>query len=234
MKPDLKNITEDEFKDKVVLITGGSSGIGLALCRLFSVHKAKVINFDIHTPSQTFSKVFFKTDVSEWLEVKNNINIIVQQEQRIDIVINNAGIRYYGNILEVSSEYFRRMLEINVLGYWNIAKAVIPYLNKTKGILLNICSGDSMELPPHIDGYYASKGATYSLTNALRSSFLNKDIHIRGISSACHVETPLFTKNVNINKQSINHLYQAQEIAEIVLRLASKNNLEYDTKVFTF
>ena len=230
-----------EFKGKTIIVTGGSSGIGLSTAKFFSTESGKVAVFDISDkPDFLHESNFRRVDVTHWEKVKSSVASVVKHFGKLDIVINNAGVKIKGNILDVSSEDFEKLLKINGLGFWNVAKACMPYLIKSHGTLINVCSGTSESLPPNADAYFGSKGVTYSLTHSLASSFREKGVRILGIGPG-PVDTPLWRKGkskYSIKKSLSGNLgprvLHPDDIASMILSLASKNNKSFDGKIYRY
>jgi len=157
----------------------------------------------------------------------------------LDVVVNNAAIKIPGNILQVPSSDFERLLRINGLGFWNVAKASLPHLIKSHGTLINVCSGTSPSLPPNTDAYFGSKGVTYSLTHALASSFGNR-VRIVGIAPG-PVDTPLWrTGQPDERVQAAlggkvgPEVLQPKDIAQMIIALASTKNTAFDGRIFSY
>jgi len=229
-----------EFAGKVVLIYGGSTGIGRSTASHFINEGAQVAVLDVgERPDFLPESSFRHADVSDWNKVNDSINDFAQQLGGLDIVINNAAIKVAGNILDVSSHDFERLLRVNALGFWNVAKAALPYLIKSHGTLINVCSGTSPSLPPNNDAYFASKGVSYSLTHALASSFKDK-IRVLGIAPN-PVDTALWRAGQSEEKiqaalsgQSGPKVLKPEDIAQMILSLASRKNTALDGRIYSY
>lgn len=230
-----------EFEGKVVLITGGSSGIGLATALYFQNEGAQVAMFDIGQRPNFLPKTAFRNvDVSDSNAVSTSVNAFAKQFGDLDIVVNNAAIKRGGSILEVDPEDFKRMLMVNGFGFWNVAQATLPYLIKSHGALINVCSGTSQLLPPNVDAYFASKGVSYSLTHSLASSFRDSGVRILGIAPG-PVDTNLWRTDQSAEKiqaalkgQAGPKVLKPEDIAQMILSLASNKNAQFDGRIYSY
>ncbi len=237
-RPQLLPPESKEYESKVVIITGGASGIGRAVADTFIEKGAHVIVLDVvQRPEGLTESQFRKVDVSDWGVVRNAVNVIAEEMGGIDYVVNNAAMKVSGSILDVSSETFEKLLKVNALGFWNVAKATLPHLIKSKGTLIDVCSGTSENLPPNTDAYFGSKGTTYSLTHSLASTFKDKGVAVRGIAPG-PVDTPLWREGKS--EEDIQAMLAGKRgpkvespnaIAENILSLASKNNPNFNGKI---
>ena len=144
------NKIKEYFKDKVMVITGASSGIGLASARLFasygarlalaarSIDKLKTLASEI---SSDPSKVLcIKTDVSIEEDCKNLIESTVKYFGRIDFLINNAGISMRASFSKVDLNVIRRLMDVNFWGTVCCTKYALPYLLESKGSVTGVIS----------------------------------------------------------------------------------------------
>jgi len=229
------------LKNKVAIITGGSSGIGRAIAILFAQQGAEVHIFDFISSlsDQTISEVkkyqpnsnFHSVDITNEALVLVEINSL----NRIDILINNAGIAQIGNVENTSSEDFQKIFDVNVKGAFNCIKAVIPIMvNHQSGIILNMASVASSVGIPDRFGYSMTKGAIKSMTQSIAKDYISKGIRCNCISPA-RVHTPFvdgfIQKNYPNNQaemyeklsasQPIGRMAKPIEIAHLALYLCS-------------
>ena len=163
------------FEGKVVIITGGTRGIGLEIARKFGQEKAQVIIFGSKEES-----------VSKATEILKKENIVVegyQKYQRIDVLINNAGISASKKITATTYEEFTTIMDINVNAMFNMIKAVTPYMQKQKeGVILNTSSMVSIYGQPSGVGYPASKFAVNGLTKSLARELAPYNIRVNAVA----------------------------------------------------
>ena len=229
------------LKNKVVIITGGSSGIGRAISILFAQQGAEVHIFDLQSPlsDETISEVkqfnissnFHPVDITNETLVLDEINSL----EKIDILINNAGIAQIGNVENTSSEDFQKIFDVNVKGAFNCIKAVIPNMvSHNSGVILNMASVASSVGIPDRFGYSMTKGAIKSMTQSIAKDYISKGIRCNCISPA-RVHTPFvdgfIAKNYPNNQdemfkklsasQPIGRMARPIEIAHLALYLCS-------------
>ena len=134
--------------DKSAIVTGGVSGIGRAICEVFSEMGATVHILDVAgdaigwiSASSADTKIFYhRVDITKIEEVESVMNSI-DQASGIDILVNNAGIAHIGNAEDTSPLDFERVMQVNVHGAYHCIHAALPYMKKRKkGCILNIAS----------------------------------------------------------------------------------------------
>lgn len=229
------------LENKIVIITGGSSGIGRAISILFAQQGAEVHIFDLQSPLSinTIAEVkqfnknskFHPVDITNEQLVLDEINTL----KVIDILINNAGIAQIGNVENTNAEDFQKIFDVNVKGAFNCIKAVIPTMVKNKcGVILNMASVASSVGIPDRFGYSMTKGAIKSMTQSIAKDYISKGIRCNCISPA-RVHTPFvdgfIQKNYPNNQkemfdklsasQPIGRMAKPIEIAHLALYLCS-------------
>lgn len=156
---------------KVVLVTGGSSGIGKAIGELFSERGYKVYGTS-RNPDKYKNEVSFpllQMEVTDPLSIKEVVSTIINNEQRIDIVINNAGVGITGPIEETPEVEIKKAYDINVHGPINVIKAVLPQMRIQKsGFIINITSIAGYMGLPYRGIYSATKAALEITAEAFR------------------------------------------------------------------
>lgn len=153
----------------VVLVTGASSGIGYVIAEHLSHKGHAVYGTSRSIQSENYSFTALKMDVTDKESVQKAVESILQIQGRIDVVINNAGIGIAGAMEHIAEEDIRQVLNTNVIGVFNVCKAVIPTMrSQQSGKIINISSiGSEMGLPYRAP-YSASKAAVDRLTEAMR------------------------------------------------------------------
>ena len=116
-----------KLKNKVALITGGSTGIGKAIAKRFIEEGAEVIIFGLNKPD--YDAKFYLVDVSKSEQIKNAIKNI----KKLDILVNNAGINMEGSVENTKEEELGKMIDINFKGAYLMCKYSLPALRKNKG-----------------------------------------------------------------------------------------------------
>ncbi|WP_020530870.1 SDR family oxidoreductase [Flexithrix dorotheae] len=195
------------MKDKVVIITGGSSGIGKALADEFGSKGAKIVITGRNTEALDHSiadlkekniEAFgIKSDVSKEEDNKEMVKQVLEKYGKIDILINNAGISMRALFEELNLDVIRQVMDINFFGTVNATKYCLPEIIKTKGSIIGISSIAGFRGLPGRVGYSASKFAMQGFLEALRTELLYKGVHVL---TAC----PGFTAS-NIRKKSLTN-----------------------------
>jgi len=185
--------------NKVALVTGGASGIGLAISKVFSSQGAEVHILEINE-DQAKAAVeeiraaggrahAHKLDISNQAEVVKVIDGIAQNH-KIDIFVNNAGIAHIGKAHTTPEADFDRVVNVNIKGVYNCLFATIPHLQKNGGgVILNMASIAATVGIPDRFAYSASKGAVYTMTLSVARDYLADHIRCNSISPA-RVHTP--------------------------------------------
>lgn len=176
------------FKDKVIIITGASSGIGLATARLFAGMGAKLSlaarSIDILESlaselTDDRSRILcIKTDVSVEEDCRRLIEETVRRFGKIDILINNAGISMRAPFLDVNLEVIKKLMNVNFWGTVYCSKYALPEILKTKGSIAGVISTAGYVAIPGRTGYVTSKYAIRGFLETLRIEHLNDGINI--------------------------------------------------------
>ncbi len=164
---------------KVVLITGGSSGIGKSIGEYLSEKGLKVYGTSRSPDKYRESKFpIIGLDVTHKESIFNCVGSIIQAEGQLDVVINNAGAGITGPIEEIPEAEIKRNFETNFFGPINVIKVVLPQMRKqNSGLIINITSIAGYMGLPYRGVYSASKGALELITEAFRMEI--KDFNIR-------------------------------------------------------
>ena len=230
-----------EFKDKIVLITGGNSGIGKAVAFAFAKEGAKVIicgrdsikgtSVIAEGKNNGWDMDFICTDVSVAEEVKNMIKEIIEEYGRIDIAFNNAGVD--GDVAKTadcSIENWDNVMKVNINGTFYCMKYEIIEMMKTGGgaIVNNISVSGHRGFPGCI-AYVTSKHSLVGLTQGAAMEYAGNQIRINGISPGL-IKTPMTDKDAArsenytewVNKiEPLGRIGQPEEVADAVLWLCS-------------
>jgi len=169
---------------KVVLITGGSSGIGKSIGE-FLHQKGFVVYGTSRNPEKITNSIFplVALDVRDKQSIVNCVAEVIQKSGRLDIVINNAGVGITGPIEEIPAEEIRNNFETNLFGPIEVMKAVLPQMREQKsGLIINITSIAGYMGLPYRGIYSASKGALELITEALRMEVKSFGIQITNVA----------------------------------------------------
>ncbi|TYB80866.1 MAG: SDR family oxidoreductase [Kosmotoga sp.] len=185
------------FKNKVVVITGGAGGIGSSIVKKFTEQEARVVFLDIdHEKAEELktsleNKVhYIHCDLRKEDDIKNAVENIVNNEETIDILINNAAMGWSGDIYSRSIEEWDEAISVNLRAPYILSKYCAPYLTKGRkltgenieelkinsyfaddqGVIINIASTRALMSEPDSEPYSAAKGGLLALTHSLAVS----------------------------------------------------------------
>lgn len=198
------------FSDKIVVITGGSDGIGKALVQQFLGLGAKVatcgrnaqklsVLVEENPQAQLFT---MQVDVVNQAQVEDFVQAVVNHWGGIDMLINNAGISMRALVSEVSIETLKNVMDINFWGTVYTTKAALPFVQKANGIIVGVSSIAGYRGLPGRSGYSASKYALNGWLEALRTELYGSGTHVMWVC-------PGFTSS-NIRNAALNKDAQAQ------------------------
>jgi len=193
------------MKDKVVIITGGSSGIGKALAIEFGSRGSRVVitgrnkivldEAVAEISAQGITVVGINADVSREEDNKQMAANVISTFGRIDVLINNAGISMRASFEDVHLDVVRKVMDINFYGAVYATKYCLPEIEKNKGSIVGVSSIGGYRGLPGRSGYSASKFALTGFLEVLRTEYLHRGVHVL---TAC----PGFTAT-NIRKRAL-------------------------------
>src|SRR4051794_6315191 len=231
------------LEGKVILVTGGASGMGRVATRMFAEQGAKVVATDINAVGleQTLSEIdaalrpsilTLTGDVSKGSDVESWVDAAVQRFGKLNVLYNNAGIMpdEDTSVIETSEATFQRIIDINVKGIFLCCKHGVPALQKAGGgSIINLGSFVAlMGCSNPQDAYTASKGAVLALTHSLAVQYGKDKIRVNSICPG-PVLTPLleslfpneFEKNKRLNRIPLGRFGRAEDIVWAGVYLAS-------------
>tara|TARA_B100000470_G_C19715076_1_gene357273 strand:- start:169 stop:948 length:780 start_codon:yes stop_codon:yes gene_type:complete len=193
-----------KLKDRVAIVTGGGKGIGEEICLGLSREGAKIViaEIDIENSEEVIKKIqnngseaiVIKTDVSDENSINNMVEEAIKHFGKIDILINNAGIRHIKKLLDHTKKDWDEMIAVNLTGPYLSCKAVIPHMIKQgKGKIVNFGSIASFMGRPDRVGYVAAKSGVLGLTRALAVDLTRKNINVNTICPGL-ISTPFNKK----------------------------------------
>jgi short-subunit dehydrogenase len=200
----------DQIQGKVVVITGGSDGIGKALVELYLNKGAKVA-----TCARNYQKLYqlqsahtgkplfiHATDVSKEIDCKGFIDAVIKEFGTIDILINNAGVSMRALVQDVDLDTIRRVMDINFWGTVYCTKFALDHIIKNKGTIVGVSSIAGYRGLPGRSGYSASKYAVNGWLEALRTELLESGTNVMWVC-------PGFTSS-NIRNAALNSKGESQ------------------------
>ncbi len=222
-----------DLSKKKAVVTGGSNGIGKAIANTLKNQGAEVFILDLNE-NQSHKKAGIQTiitDITQWSQINSSLTSI---PNTVDILINNAGIGFVGNIEQTEEADFDRLYQVNVKGVFNCVKAILPRMKKKGGVIINMASIVSHVAVKERLGYTMTKGAVFAMTNAIAKDYLSYGIRCNSVSPA-RVHTPFVDDYLEKNylgkekemfkrlskTQPIGRMAEPQEVADMVLYLCS-------------
>ncbi len=178
------------LQGKIALVTGGGSGIGAATCRELTSAGASVLVADVNSAAarQVASELADAKAVTMDVTDRVAVQKVAAEQQRIDILINNAGIGHVGSILEVQPDDFDRLMQVNVYSLYHVTQAFLPLLLASHGCIVNIGSVAGMVGIKSRFAYCATKGAVLAMTRQLAVEY-PRELRVNAIAPGT-VQTP--------------------------------------------
>ncbi len=227
-------------RTKTVVITGAASGIGKAAALEFARrHYHVVATARSHAGLQELipecvslgAEILAQpADVSDGASVESLARTAVDRFGGIDVWVNNAAVSLFGRFEEVPPELVRRVIETNLFGYINGARAVIPHFRKQgSGTLINVSSVVGKIGQPYTGAYTISKFAINGLSAVLRMELQDAPgVHVCTVLPAS-IDTPLFQAAANYSGRAVKPMepvYRAEKVANTIVRLAARPRRE--------
>jgi len=203
---------------KIVLVTGAASGIGLAITKYLALKGMHVIASDINKEQlnnllnlDNIEPVYL--DVTKIDTMQNVVSKIEERHKRLDGLVNNAGIFVGGPLVEVPEKDFEKIININLFGPYKVTKTFFPLLLKSKGRIINIGSESGRISFPMNGPYSMSKYALEAFSDALRRELMFLDMKVIHLQVGS-MQTALlkstynqYTKNMDGEKTMFKKLY---------------------------
>jgi len=226
-----------KLKNKVAIVTGGTSGIGKATALLFAKEGAKVVIAGIdETKGKEAVKeigdnaIFVKCDVTSSNDVKKMIGIAVETFGKIDILFNNAGIYQEDrHVHELPEDLWDKTIDTNLKSVFLCCKNAVPIMKNGGGAIINNASSLGLAAEAESPAYCASKAAVIHLTKVMALEYARDNIRVNCVCPG-PIDTPMFRKSFStsgeaenyIKKQTIfGRIGKPEEVANVVLFLAS-------------
>jgi len=205
-----KKIIKMKLKDKVVIITGASRGIGRAICELFMQEGAKLVataknNVDSLSDIEGVL-LSLKVDLSNEADLGKLVSETIKKFNRIDILINNAGVFEQIDFEKITEDNLNEMIDVNLKGPFLLIQKVMPYMRKQKsGKIINIVSGAGKMGSSKASHYASAKAGMIALTKSLAKAYGEFDININAIAPG-FIETDLIRDLLIQNREKIEQM----------------------------
>jgi 2-keto-3-deoxy-L-fuconate dehydrogenase len=219
-----------ELTGLAALVTGGGSGIGLAVARLLASRGAEVAVLDVK-PGDEFISV--TADVTDDASVRLAVDTAAGRLGGIDILVNNAGIGSIGTVADNTDEEWHRVFDVNVVGMVRVTRAALPYLRASEhAAIVNTCSIAATAGLPQRAVYSAAKGAVLSLTLAMAADHVHEGIRVNCVNPGTadtpwvgrlldQADDPAAERAALDARQPMGRLVTADEVAAGIAYLAS-------------
>jgi NAD(P)-dependent dehydrogenase (short-subunit alcohol dehydrogenase family) len=219
---------------RVVLVTGGSQGIGLAICRGFAKTRANVLCADVvEFPDLNEDRVHFvRTDVSQELDCKRAVEVALDKFGGLDVLVNNAAIQppsSYVRVEDLKADDCQKMLSINFVGYvWMAKYALKAMRHQQSGVVVNIASGQAHRTTRGVPVYGPIKAANVLQAMQWGVEYARDGIRVVSVSPGA-IDTPLVRATLEAqggerelaNRHPLGRIGKPEEIAAAVLWLCS-------------
>lgn len=220
-----------KFKDKVVIVTGASSGIGLALARRAASEGANVVlaarsidKLEGIVRELSTESLAVKCDVSVEDDCRQMVEKAVAKFGRIDVLINNAGLSMRALFDDVDTNVLHRLMDVNFWGAVNCTKFALPHLQVSRGSIVGISSVAGIHGLPARTGYSASKYAMQGFLETIRIENMYKGVHVMiacpGFTESNVRFSALTADGTNQGESPRNEkgMMTAEQVADIILK----------------
>lgn len=221
------------FKGKVVIVTGGSRGIGKSIAESFASNGAKVtVTYKNSIISDSFDAIGIKyaqCDAADTAAVQVFTDSVIKEHGRVDILVNNAGMTKDGLLMRMSEADWDNVMNTNTKGVFNFTKAVSrQMISQKEGKIVNISSVVGITGNAGQANYAASKAAVIGFTKSIAKELASRNINVNCIAPG-YIDTDMTNKLNDTVKQGIlntipmKRIGEGKDIAEAVMFLCSDN-----------
>ena len=226
-----------KLENKVVFITGGSSGLGRAAAVAAAHEGAQVVIADLPGSAHAaalaeisaagLAALFVPLDVTSSANIQQAIAAAVEAFGRLDVAMNNAGIgEGYFSFLETSEESFQRIIDVNLTGVFTCMKyELAQFMKQGGGVIVNMSSLAGLKGAPGLSAYVASKHGVLGLTKTAAQEFARRNVRVNALCPY-YIDTPLLKdasdelRNLMIAASPMKRLGLAEEVAKAFIYLA--------------
>jgi NAD(P)-dependent dehydrogenase (short-subunit alcohol dehydrogenase family) len=224
------------FQDKVAVVTGAASGIGLATAKRLASEGAHVTIADLAAEKADAAAKSLRADgapealgvacnVGNEPDVVHAVDTTIQRFGRLDVVVNNAGLMVFRPLEELTTQDWWRVLGVDLLGAFYFTRQAFLRM-KAGGAIVNVSSIHAVETQPLVAAYAAAKAALISLTRSAALEGKPKGIRVNAILPGA-VDTPMLWNNPNV-KAGLEHIQRTdvgkpEDIAAVIAFLASED-----------
>ncbi|MDD4900747.1 MAG: SDR family oxidoreductase [Patescibacteria group bacterium] len=220
-----------KIKNKIVVITGGSQGLGKSLASQFAKQACRVIissedKKELKKTAKELSVDSFLADVTVYDNLSNLGKYVLEKYGTIDIWVNNAGIQIAPNLVEeVDIKKLHHLFEMNFFGYFYGCQIALRQIKKQgSGLIININSTAGLEGKPKLSAYSSSKFAIKGLTESIRKEIANPEIKIYSVYPG-GIQTDIYKEKY---PDDIKEYMQVDDVAEKVIKNLMADKPEQD------
>jgi NAD(P)-dependent dehydrogenase (short-subunit alcohol dehydrogenase family) len=218
-----------DLTGRTAVVTGGSKGIGRATADRLKGFGARVWVWDISLPCDIDEVGFAPVDVTNADQIARAVEQVLAETSRIDILVNNAGfIGISSSVEEADPAQWRRVIEVNLTGVFEVARQVVPIMRRTGwGRIVNMASLAGKEGTPNLSAYSAAKAGVIAFTKSLAKELADTSIRVNSVAPAA-IKTDILEQmapemvTAMIAKSPMKRLGTVDEVAELVLWLCSE------------
>ena len=232
-------LLDKELEGKVAIVTGASSGIGMATAKLFSNQAAKValvgrnkITLDQVVGTLPGEAIAIAADVTVDQECERTVLDVIAKFGKLDILVNAAGIIANGTIENTTLQQWDEMFKINVRSVFYLMHLAIPHLIETKGNVVNVSSVNGQRAFPNVLAYCSSKAALDHLTRCAALEVASKGVRVNAVCPGVTItqlhrrggmDETAYQKFLQHSKEThpLGRVGNPEEIAQLILFLAS-------------
>ncbi|TGD81547.1 SDR family NAD(P)-dependent oxidoreductase [Hymenobacter wooponensis] len=222
------------FQDKVVLITGGASGIGLATAKRLASEGARLVLVDLSQENLNKALPQVKAagapdawgsvcNVAVEAQVEASVKETLDRFGRLDVIVNNAGLMQFKPLEQLTGEDWLRILNVDLLGAFYFTKQAFLHM-KPGGNIVNVSSIHAVETSPLVAPYAAAKAAVNSLTRSAALEGKPKGLRVNSVLPGA-IDTPMLWENPNIKsgveKIDRSDVGRPEDVAALIAYLAS-------------
>ena len=231
-----KKMNSYDFKNQVAVVTGGANGIGLSVAERLSKSGASVKIWDLdievaQTAAETINAEAVECDITDWISVKNATDTSINASEKIDILVNSAGIAGPNDtVVDYDNKAWDRIISVNLTGTYYVNKAVVPHMKANGyGRIVNIASVAGKDGNPNASAYSASKAGVIALTKSLGKELADSNIAVNCVTPAA-ARTAIFDQmsqehiDYMLSKIPRGRFVEVKEISGMIAWMVSAEN----------
>ncbi|MGB1914440.1 MAG: SDR family NAD(P)-dependent oxidoreductase [Paracoccaceae bacterium] len=225
-----------DFKNQVAVVTGGANGIGFSVAERLSKSGASVKIWDLdieaaQTAAETINAEAVECDITDWISVKNATETSINASEKIDILVNSAGIAGPNDtVVDYDNKAWDQIISVNLTGTYYVNKSVVPHMKANGyGRIVNIASVAGKDGNPNASAYSASKAGVIALTKSLGKELADSNIAVNCVTPAA-ARTAIFDQmsqehiDYMLSKIPRGRFVEVKEISSMIAWMVSAEN----------